>query len=49
MPVRPDGYIGAFVGSQQSDALAHFLAEQGLPDTGVIAREGGRSSIPKQM
>jgi 2-polyprenyl-6-methoxyphenol hydroxylase-like FAD-dependent oxidoreductase len=28
--VRPDGYIGAFVGAQQADALTHFLAEQGL-------------------
>jgi hypothetical protein len=28
--VRPDGYIGAFVGSEQTDALARFLAEQGL-------------------
>lgn len=28
--VRPDGYIGAFVGAQQSDALTRFLAEQGL-------------------
>ena len=28
--VRPDGYIGAFVGSQQIDALTRFLAEQGV-------------------
>ncbi|MEY9694096.1 hypothetical protein ABH976_005242 [Bradyrhizobium ottawaense] len=28
--VRPDGYIGAFVGSRQVDGLTHFLAEQGL-------------------
>ncbi|EJN07438.1 2-polyprenyl-6-methoxyphenol hydroxylase-like oxidoreductase [Bradyrhizobium sp. YR681] len=28
--VRPDGYVGAVVGSAQTDALAHFLAEQGL-------------------
>jgi 2-polyprenyl-6-methoxyphenol hydroxylase-like FAD-dependent oxidoreductase len=28
--VRPDGYVGAIVGSQQTDALAHFLADQGL-------------------
>jgi 2-polyprenyl-6-methoxyphenol hydroxylase-like FAD-dependent oxidoreductase len=28
--VRPDGYIGAIVGSQQVDALMHFLGEQGL-------------------
>ncbi|MCP3380897.1 hypothetical protein NLM31_11180 [Bradyrhizobium sp. CCGUVB4N] len=28
--VRPDGYIGAFVGSEQTDTLTHFLAEQGL-------------------
>ncbi|MEH2491835.1 FAD-dependent oxidoreductase [Bradyrhizobium sp. AZCC 2230] len=28
--VRPDGYIGAFVGAQQTGALARFLAEQGL-------------------
>lgn len=30
--VRPDGYIGAFVGSQQTDTLTRFLAEQGLSD-----------------
>ena len=35
--VRPDGYIGAFVNSQQTDALTRFLAEQGFPDAGVIA------------
>jgi 2-polyprenyl-6-methoxyphenol hydroxylase-like FAD-dependent oxidoreductase len=28
--VRPDGYIGAFVSSQQVDALTRFLAEQGV-------------------
>jgi hypothetical protein len=28
--VRPDGYIGAFVGSGQTDTLARFLAERGL-------------------
>ena len=28
--VRPDGYIGAIVGSEQTDALARFLTEQGL-------------------
>jgi 2-polyprenyl-6-methoxyphenol hydroxylase-like FAD-dependent oxidoreductase len=28
--VRPDGYIGAVVGSQQTDALTRFLAEQGI-------------------
>lgn len=28
--VRPDGYIGAFVGAQQIDALARFMDEQGL-------------------
>jgi hypothetical protein len=28
--VRPDGYIGAFVGAQQIDALTRFLNEQGL-------------------
>lgn len=28
--VRPDGYIGAFVGSQQTDALLRFLDEQGV-------------------
>jgi len=28
--VRPDGYIGAFVGAQQTDTLARFLDEQGL-------------------
>jgi hypothetical protein len=28
--VRPDGYIGAFVGSQQTDMLTRFLDEQGL-------------------
>ncbi|MET3339247.1 MULTISPECIES: FAD-dependent oxidoreductase [Bradyrhizobium] len=28
--VRPDGYIGAFMGSRQVDGLTHFLAEQGL-------------------
>jgi 2-polyprenyl-6-methoxyphenol hydroxylase-like FAD-dependent oxidoreductase len=28
--VRPDGYIGAFVGSGQTDTLTRFLAEQGL-------------------
>ncbi|RXT49908.1 FAD-dependent oxidoreductase [Bradyrhizobium betae] len=28
--VRPDGYIGAVVGEQQTDALARFLAEQGV-------------------
>lgn len=28
--VRPDGYIGAFVGSEQTDTLTRFLAEQGL-------------------
>src|SRR5208282_2188024 len=28
--VRPDGYIGAIVSSQQVDALTHFLGEQGL-------------------
>ncbi|MCK1718756.1 FAD-dependent oxidoreductase [Bradyrhizobium sp. 141] len=30
--VRPDGYIAAFVNSQQIDRLTHFLAEQGLPE-----------------
>jgi hypothetical protein len=34
--VRPDGYIGAFVGSEQTDVLTRFLAEQGLVDAGVI-------------
>jgi hypothetical protein len=33
--VRPDGYIGAIVGSRHMDALAHFLVEQGL---GAIPR-----------
>jgi hypothetical protein len=28
--VRPDGYIGALVGSHQTDALTRFLAEQGV-------------------
>jgi len=28
--VRPDGYIGAIVGSQHIDALTHFLGEHGL-------------------
>lgn len=28
--VRPDGYIGAFVGSGQTDTLTRFLAERGL-------------------
>ena len=28
--VRPDGYIGAFVDSEQTDVLTRFLAEQGL-------------------
>ena len=28
--VRPDGYIGAFVGSQETDALMRYLADQGL-------------------
>jgi 2-polyprenyl-6-methoxyphenol hydroxylase-like FAD-dependent oxidoreductase len=28
--VRPDGYIGAFVGAQQTVALTRFLDEQGL-------------------
>jgi hypothetical protein len=28
--VRPDGYIGAFVGSQQIDTLTRFLEERGL-------------------
>ncbi|MDH6263612.1 FAD-dependent oxidoreductase [Bradyrhizobium sp. BR13661] len=28
--LRPDGYIGAFVGSEQIDTLTRFLAEQGL-------------------
>ncbi|MGY8705850.1 FAD-dependent oxidoreductase [Bradyrhizobium sp. 18BD] len=28
--VRPDGYISAFVGAQQTDALTRFLAEQSL-------------------
>ena len=28
--VRPDGYIGAFVGAQQTDALTRFVDEQGL-------------------
>ncbi|MBW7970672.1 FAD-dependent oxidoreductase [Bradyrhizobium sp. BR 10289] len=28
--VRPDGYVGAVVGAQQTDALTRFLAEQGL-------------------
>lgn len=28
--IRPDGYIGAFVGSQQADTLTRFMDEQGL-------------------
>ena len=28
--VRPDGYIGAFVSSEQTDTLTRFLAEQGI-------------------
>lgn len=28
--VRPDGYIGAFAGAQQTDALTRFMDEQGL-------------------
>ncbi|MET4798211.1 FAD-dependent oxidoreductase [Bradyrhizobium sp. LB11.1] len=28
--LRPDGYIGAFVGSEQTGTLTRFLAEQGL-------------------
>ncbi|HEV2155900.1 FAD-dependent oxidoreductase [Bradyrhizobium sp.] len=28
--VRPDGYIGAFVGARQADRLTRFLSEQGL-------------------
>jgi 2-polyprenyl-6-methoxyphenol hydroxylase-like FAD-dependent oxidoreductase len=28
--VRPDGYVGAVVGAQQTNALTHFLIEQGL-------------------
>ncbi|MGL9619561.1 FAD-dependent oxidoreductase [Bradyrhizobium sp. U531] len=45
--VRPDGYIGAFVGSQQVDKLTHFLAEQGLPNTGPL--EGGRSDTTRRL
>jgi 2-polyprenyl-6-methoxyphenol hydroxylase-like FAD-dependent oxidoreductase len=28
--IRPDGYIGAIVGPEQTDALTHFLGEQGM-------------------
>jgi 2-polyprenyl-6-methoxyphenol hydroxylase-like FAD-dependent oxidoreductase len=30
--VRPDGYVGAIVGSRQMNALTHFLGEQGLTE-----------------